>query len=106
MSTHTILTPGQVLDWKKGLSHQHLDVSYLITDRGERIEIEDLTPDIIYGCRYFVAGEEEIAVTPSQIAEIMSICYRCGEDGVEHDEMRRIMENQLVILGFSDISLP
>jgi len=101
-----ILTPGQVVDWKKGLSHQHLDVSYLITDRGERIEIEDLTPDIIYGCRYFVAGEEEIAVTASQIAEVMSICYHCGEDGVEHEEMRRIMENQLVILGFSDISLP
>jgi hypothetical protein len=101
-----ILTPGQVVDWKKGLSHQHLDVSYLITDRGERIEIKDLTPDIIYDSKYFVAGEEEIAVTASQIAEVMSICYRCGEDGVEHDEMRRIMENQLVILGFSDISLP
>jgi hypothetical protein len=106
MSTHTILTPGQVIDWKKGLSHQHLDVSYLITDRGERIEIEDLTPDIIYGCRYFVAGEEEIAVTPSQVLELMNLAYNCGQDGVEREEMRRVMENQLVILGFSDISLP
>ena len=28
------MTPGQVMDWLKGLSHQHLDVSYLVTDGG------------------------------------------------------------------------
>jgi hypothetical protein len=99
---HTILTPGQVLDWKKGLSHQHLDASYLITDRGERIHVEELTPDIIYGCKYFVVGEQELSVCASEIAALMNLAYNCGEDGVERNKMKNIIENSLVSLGFED----
>ena len=55
MNTYMVLTPDQVLDWKKGLSHQHLD--YLVTDQGERIGVKDLTPEMICDCKYFIAGE-------------------------------------------------
>lgn len=101
-----ILTPGQVMDWKLGLSHLHLDVSYLLTDKGERIGIDELSPDILYDSKYFIAGEEEVAVTPSQIADVMNLAYNCGEDGVERDKMKNIIEKSLVSLGFQNFILP
>lgn len=103
---HIILTPGQVLDWKKGLSHQHLDVSYLLTDKGERIHIEELTPDIIYDCRYFIANEQELSVCASEIASLMNLAYNCGEDGVDRKKMKNIIVNALSSLGFEDFELP
>jgi len=106
MSKYQVLTPGQVVDCKLGLSHLHLDVSYLVTDKGERINIEDLTPDIIYDCRYFIAGEEEITVTPSQIVDVMNLAYNCGQDGMERGKMREVVEKQLSYLGFGDFELP
>jgi len=106
MSEYQVLTPGQVVDWKLGLSHLHLDVSYLLTDKGERIPIEDLTPDIIFDSRYFIAGEEELSVTPSQIVDVMNLAYNCGKDGMERGKMCEVVEKQLSYLGFGDFELP
>jgi len=101
-----ILTPGQVMDWKLGLSHLHLDVSYLLTDKGERIHVEELTPDILYDCQYFVVGEQELSVCASEIASLMNLAYNCGEDGVERDKMKNIIEISLDRMGFEDFIIP
>lgn len=102
-----VFTPGQALDWAKGLSHQALDVEYLIGSDGEQYYPTDIldNPAVVVQLNAFVADTQRLEIGAYELMQLMTMAFRWGEDGVEAKHFKEKMVVELTALGFEDMEV-
>lgn len=102
-----ILTPGQALDWAKGLSHQAMDVEYLIGSDGEQYYAGDIldSPEILTQLNAFVADPKLVGMSAYELTQLCSLCFKLGEDGESKEMFKKVLTNRLEELGFDNIDV-
>ena len=100
------LTPGEALDWAKGLSHQALNVDYLIGTDGEQYYPSDILKGAVLQDNIaFIADPQRLEIGAYELMQLMEMSFRWGEDGIGAKHFKQKMVVELTALGFEDIQI-
>lgn len=102
-----VLTPGQALDWARGLSHQALNVVYLIGSDGEQYYPGDIldSPEVVVQLDAFVADSQLVGVSAYELTQLCALCFKLGEDGESQQMFKKVLADRLEKLGFENIDV-